>query len=256
MKSLSTRPLEHDPVAAGLPITRRSLLRSVCCGACQVALASSGAGAAETAARSGDQSCIRLTASGVALRKTTGDRQTDIALDKALQKIADRFNVAPSVGFYPDGGNPGSYVELVGNSEGVVAIGETFFRNVMDYDASGVSLLAVLAHLFGHIAQQKSGRFLEIWGNIATPRRAELHADYLSGYYLGTARRQGADANAFQLAGDRYKQVDAYDPRSPAVFATAAERIAASQQGFNLGFRDNRDIRFAVQEGASYVSTR
>jgi hypothetical protein len=58
------------------------------------------------------------------------------------------------------------------------------------------------------------------------------------------------------MAGEKYKQINSYAPRNASLFGAPAERVAASQQGFNVGYRDNRDIQFALREGASYVSNR
>jgi|SRR5882724_1385480 len=248
--------ISRAPEFGAIALSRRRVVGSACCLACESMVIWPTKSLAQSAStKSGEQSCIRLGTNTLALRKTTGNRDGDVALDQALKKIADKFGVSPQFGFYTEAGNPSAYVQLSTGSEGLVAVEENYFRKVMEYDASGVSFLAVVAHLFGHIVQQKSGKFIEIWGNLPFPRRVELHADYLAGFFLGSSRRKG-DPGSFQASGDKFKQIGTYDPRNITYFGTASERAGALQQGFNAGYSEDRDIQFAVRAGVDYVVTR
>jgi hypothetical protein len=189
------------------------------------------------------------------LQRTTGNPKMDIALDGALKKLADLFGVFPEFGFVDDGSSPNAWASPLPRGKGTVAFGITYYQKWMNYDPSGLSVLATLAHECGHIKQFFSGKYLEIEGDLSTSKRIELHADYMSGYYMGVLKRRNPDTS-FWKAGDKFRQIGSQDDKDPDFHGTPQERIAASQQGFNVGFFETRDANFAFQSGMDYVSRR
>jgi hypothetical protein len=188
------------------------------------------------------------------LVRTTGDRDMDYALDSALKRLADTLEVKPAFGFYDDGNSPNAFAYSMGEG-GTVAFGKNYFRKWMGFDPTGLCVVAVLAHEFGHIMQIKADDFEAIKGGLATTKRVELHADYMSGYYIGRLRKEHPEAS-FWKAGDQIRQIGDYDVKAPDHHGTPAERVAASQQGFNVGFFEGKDAHFAYQSGKDYVSIR
>lgn len=190
------------------------------------------------------------------IRRTTGDPQADIALDKAIKRLADAFEVYPGFAFFDDGGHPNAWAteaSLIPNTTYTVLFGENYYRKWLKYDPSGISVLSVIAHEFGHIMQYKSGLMAEIRGGQQTSKRVELHADYMAGYYVGILKRQNPTAS-FWKAGDKFRQIGTYDDKDPLFHGTPEERVAASQRGFSTGY-DGRAAKAAFQLGMSYVAT-
>ncbi len=260
--------------------TRRTLLASACSCACGVALLKSTAAIGQNRARDSSvpESCALeisdvetlrkrypwlgdLNAGEIrpgSMRRTTGDYDVDVALDKAIKRLADTFDVKPGFGFYDDGEAPNAWATQASVFPGTVhtvLFGQRYYETWINYDPSGVSVLAVIAHEFGHIMQFNSGLYQRIQGGLSTSKRIELHADYMAGYYVGLLKRRNPTAS-FWKAGDKFRQIGTYDDKNPNFHGTPEERVAASQQGFSVGFYDGRGAKIAFDLGVSYVDTR
>src|SRR5262245_51025962 len=74
------------------------------------------------------------------LLRTSGDGATDIALDRALQRLASAFGVMPGFGFDPVEPNNAwaSSRQMVPNTDGTVAFGTSYFKKWLNYDTSGI----------------------------------------------------------------------------------------------------------------------
>ena len=94
---------------------------------------------------------------GDPLRTGTGDRALDRALGHALTKISKMFGQNPAFGFFDDSSRPNAYAysgTIVQGTRGTVGFGRTLFRRLLGgFNDGGVSVMAVIAHEFGHIAQ-------------------------------------------------------------------------------------------------------
>jgi hypothetical protein len=191
------------------------------------------------------------------LVRSTGDRDVDVALDKAIKRLADTFGVYPGFAFFDDGDSPNAWAtteSLVPDRKHTVIFGLGYYRKWLQYDPSGVSVLSVIAHEFGHIMQYESGRYQQIKGDLPTSKRIELHADYMAGYYIGILKRKNPNAS-FWKAGDKFRRIGTYDEKNPDFHGTPHERVAASQQGFSVGFYDGRGAQVAFELGMGYVAT-
>ena len=190
-------------------------------------------------------------------RRTTGNPELDLALDHAIKRLADTFNAYPGFGFYDDSDWPNALAmprPLLPNTKYTVLFGERYFRKWMDYDPVGVTVLAVIAHEFGHVLQFASGKYDQIHGNIPTSKRIELHADFMAGFYLGLLKRQNPNAS-FWRAGDQFRQIGTYDDKDPNFHGTPEDRVAASNAGFRISFVERRSTQAAFDVGMEYVST-
>jgi hypothetical protein len=197
------------------------------------------------------------------LGRTTGNPELDQMLDLALKRLADTFQVYPGFGFYDDDDGPNAYAidnTLIPdfsrehpNSRGTVAFGKAYFKKWMDYDPSGISVIATLAHEFAHIMQFTSGMAAQIRGGLPNDKRNELHADFMAGYYIGRLKKDHPSAS-FWKAGDKFRQIGNYENKNPRFHGTPEERVNASQQGFRIGFESNTDAWSAFRIGVGYVS--
>jgi hypothetical protein len=95
------------------------------------------------------------------ITRTTGNRDIDVALDKAISRLSADFHVTPGFGFFDDSASPNAFAMDRGIFPGTsqtVLFGSTCYSQWMDYDPSGVTIIAVIAHEFGHVMQFASGR--------------------------------------------------------------------------------------------------
>jgi hypothetical protein len=123
--------------------------------------------------------------------RTTGDPAVDRELDRALGVVADLFGVNPAFGFY----DPAQY-QGTGEAEsrrmnawatqentdlagirGTVAFGWDLFRSeFFDHDQTGMTIVAIVAHEFGHILQGNRGYLDRLRSGY--PRKSEVNADF------------------------------------------------------------------------------
>jgi len=187
--------------------------------------------------------------------RTTGNQNLNRRLDAALQRLAKTFNVWPKVGFYDDGKQPNamaiSYIENGKPSYGVV-FGRNYFQKLFQYDPSGIAFLQTAAHEFGHVWMYKTGQLNKLLKGQPTVKRAELHADFLAGYYLGLRKRDNPKAS-FRGAGmKRWESGDRY-LREKQHHGTPKERLAAAEAGFRLGFLKNAAPNVAFNTATAHV---
>ena len=190
------------------------------------------------------------------MMRSTGHPDLDRSFDRALQRLAETFDVWPKVGFYDDSDAPNAmamrYV-VAGVHEFAVVFGRTYFKTLMAYDPSGITLLQTAAHEFAHVWVYQRGLFKTIRGGQPTVKRVELHADFLSGYYLGVRKRDNPDAS-FWAAGMRRWQSGDEQFRNEHHHGTPDDRLAAAEAGFKLGFLENRSAGEAFDAATRYVA--
>ncbi|MGI9423324.1 MAG: hypothetical protein ACR2PA_09025 [Hyphomicrobiaceae bacterium] len=187
--------------------------------------------------------------------RTTGRIDLNRQLDRALQRLAKTFDVWPQVGFYDDGDQPNAmavWFEEGGRRTYAVVFGRTYFQTLFKYDPSGISFLQTAAHEFGHIWMYKSGQLDTLLEGQSTVKRAELHADFLSGYYLGLRKRDNPQ-ESFRSAGmKRWESGDTFI-RDQDHHGTPQQRLAAAEAGFRLGFLENAPPAAAFAAATRYV---
>ena len=141
--------------------------------------------------------------------RSTGDSGLDRSFDRALQRLAETFEVWPKVGFYDDDDAPNAMAmryDVSGSIEFAVVFGRTYFKKLMSYDPSGITLLQTAAHEFAHVWVYRDGLFDKIRGGERTVRRVELHADFLAGYYLGVRKRDNPSASFWAAVMSRVQR--------------------------------------------------
>jgi hypothetical protein len=187
--------------------------------------------------------------------RTTGDSALDRDLDRALGIIADLFQVNPAFGFYDpsmfQGRDEGesAVMNAFANSDntdipgtrGTVAFGwDLFRRELYEFDNSGLTIMAVAAHEFGHILQGYRGYLPAI--RVGFPQKSEIHADFLAGYFLGVRKRR-IPSLRFQRAGDLFIRLGRVNEGNPTrSHGNARERLDAAEAGFRVAYVENKSL--------------
>jgi hypothetical protein len=187
-------------------------------------------------------------------------------LDNALQKLARVFALAPGFWLIDDSEAPNALAlppEAAASAKlytpgtpGTVLLGRTLFSNALTLDASGIAVIQICAHEFGHIAQFNSRSYLKILDDQPTVKRVELDADYLSGYYLGVLKKVHPEASFFNTGVQVFQSGDTLYT-NPTHHGTPDERIAAAETGFRLSCCEKMvSFQTAFDEGVRYVANK
>ena len=195
---------------------------------------------------------------GEQLITTTGDQALDRSLGRALVRLSDMFSERPGFGFVDDSDAPNAYATdqtQVPGTWGTVCFGQALFKDLMDrYQDQGLAVMAVAAHEFGHIAQFRSGVDARLLRYQPTVKRVELHADFLSGYFLGVRKRQRPSISVW-AAGHTLYRIGDYEFHNPNHHGTPDERVAAAETGFKLGYDDRVEFGEAFSWGVEHILT-
>lgn len=189
---------------------------------------------------------------------TTGNEHQNRMLGRALVRISRLFGERPGFGFMDDANHPNAFASddsRVPGTWGTIRFGRTLYDTLMQrYDDDGIAILAVIAHEFGHIAQFRRGVTDALNGGQRTVRRAELHADLLAGYYLGT--RKMADGRIrLRTAGIELFNIGDLDFNSRDHHGTPEQRVEAAEYGYQLA-QEHRSFDEAFRLGMDWVLTR
>jgi hypothetical protein len=184
----------------------------------------------------------------------SGDLTFDRALAETLVKISDAFSVLPGFAFSEriQLNAFASADKSLGRDDGSVVFGNSLYREIMGRrEHPEVGIVAVCAHEFAHIAQEKYNlpAVLVVNGRV---KRLELHADFIAGYFAGVRKRQSFEFPAAVFATTQYSFGDNNfgDPRH---HGTSEERGQAVVAGFDCAFRARESFATAMQTGVRYV---
>jgi hypothetical protein len=195
------------------------------------------------------------TYKGKLLKEHSDDPELDYALAQTLAQISDTFEVLPAFLYYDDSDSPNARATpraRMGRADGTVLFGQQYLKKKLAWpEHPDVAVTATCAHEFGHILQFKLGLEPILLAGQATQKRMELHADYLAGYYAGTLKLNNPDypAAVFAETRDGDLGVDRIGHHG-----TSKERAAAIVRGFEVAYRERRNLSDAVQIGINYVS--
>jgi hypothetical protein len=180
------------------------------------------------------------------------DREFDYALAQTLSGLTDAFHVLPGFAYYDDRAAENAYATTarrMGHADGTVLFGRRFLHTLLSQPADAdVAVAAICAHEFGHIAQFKYGLVDALLSGARTVKRAELHADFLAGYYAGLRRLQKPDYPVARFAAG-LSNLKSSKTAAPA-HGNARERASAIALGFQTSYRDRRSFAEAAQIGS------
>jgi hypothetical protein len=185
----------------------------------------------------------------------SSDREFDYALAQTLSGLTDAFDVLPGFAYYDDHAAENAYATTarrMGHADGTVLFGRHFLHTLLAQPADAdVAVAAICAHEFGHIAQFKYGLVDALLSGARTIKRAELHADFLAGYYAGLRKRQRPNYPVVQFAAglSNLKSGNA----GALAHGSARERASAIALGFQTSYRDRRSFAEAVRIGLDHV---
>jgi hypothetical protein len=187
----------------------------------------------------------------------SGDRELDYALAQTLSQVSDTLGVLPGFAYFDDSDHPNAYATdrmLMAKPDGTVLFERGLLKTLLARpEHPDVAVTAVCAHEFGHILQYKLGLRPIILAGQTTRKRLELHADYLAGYYAGALKLNNADYPAAVFATTQYLGGDSNVNRFQH-HGTRKERADAVVRGFEVAYRERRNLSDAVQIGVNYVS--
>ena len=199
---------------------------------------------------------VRFFGPGERLITTTGARMLDRSLGRALVRLSELFSERPGFGFADDSDGPNAYATdrtQVPGTWGTVCFGQALFKDLMErYQDKGWAVMAVAAHEFGHIAQFRSGVDGQLLKYQSTVKRVELHADFLSGYFLGVRKRQQPSIKV-RAAGDMLYRIGDYEFHNPNHHGTPDQRVMAAETGFKVGHDDRAEFGPAFSWGVEYI---
>ena len=186
----------------------------------------------------------------------TSDKSLNKAIGTTLTRISGLFDVYPGFGFYEDEEEPNAFATpktVIQGTKGTVAFGYTLLRNSLRTNPSGISIMGIIAHEFGHIVQYEQGIENRLKKGQSTVRLSELHADFLAGFYAGRRKLNFSDMDTDGL-GDTFLGIGDFNYKNPQHHGTPQERIAALTEGFKLGKRMEYNILDVVNKGIEVVS--
>jgi len=186
---------------------------------------------------------------------SSGDRETDHRLGRALLRLAKAFDVNPGCGFFDDRASPNALAVQqsdVPGTEGTVLFGQQLFREVMSRHDDGIAVLAIFAHEFGHIAQFHSGIQDTLRAGQRTIKLVELHADFLAGFYLAQRQAENPGLRLWS-AGDLIHGLGDNNFSNPGHHGTAEERAMAIEGGYRLGREAAPPFAKAMTAGGEFV---
>lgn len=247
----------ESPDFAFQSMTRRSVLRNI------------GLLAATTAcpfcrqAHAADEDIVLCATSGTidlqALRHrgTTGTPNLDTALALELNNQSKFFGYRPAFRLFEGPhqnamATPKIFAEAP-QAEGTILYHlETLKDNIALTHWGGAVVAGVIAHEFSHIYQFRTGKFKTWKETRHQVKYAELHADYLSAFYMGKKyKNEKIDIADYT---DRFFEMGDYDFSNATHHGTKEERYATVKAGFNLYLNtSNASVGYASDQAEKYI---
>ncbi len=188
--------------------------------------------------------------------ESSGDARFDRALGMLLADLAGRFQVRPGFGLYNDGTTPNALAleeSQLPNSRGTVLFGRQMLRHGLRDAHGDMFVMGICAHEFGHIVQFLSTYHTRLTRGHATSKLVELHADFLSGYYIGLRGVQYTSQELVTL-GRSWATLGDSAYTNQQHHGTAEERLQAIEAGFTFAReRPAFGIKEACEVGARYL---
>lgn len=186
---------------------------------------------------------------------TTGDPEFDRTFGRAIIRLSGFFGEQPAFGIVSGDQHDNAFAipdSMPGAGYGIVGFGSTMLEDLKSFDESGMAIMAIVAHEFGHVAQFRRDVMDELNDGQGNVRRSELHADYLTGCYLGWMKRNNPEISV-RLAGRFMEVIGDTDFSSEHHHGTPAERLLSVETGFALAKADDLSFENYFQRGKAFV---
>ena len=189
--------------------------------------------------------------------RQSGDPTFDYALAQTLARLTATLQVLPGFAYYDDHDGMNAFASSavrMHKADGTVLFGGRLLKRLMSgNDHPDVAVTAICAHEYGHILQFKRGLIPRLRAGQSTVKRAELHADFLAGYYAGRRKLEKRDYPAAVFAATQHAFGD-NQVNHPSHHGTPTERAAAIVEGFKAGYEQGRPLDDAIAAGMTYVA--
>ena len=175
------------------------------------------------------------------LRDSTGDAALDAAFVQEGKNLSKLFRINPAIHLLIDAEGPNAFAHPADTRPGYSRTVYFGFRLLGDElrKRRTVAVAGILAHEFGHILQFQHQDF-------APGKHAELHADFLAGWYLGK-KALAKPLNVEAFGRSLYEKGD-YAVWDPSHHGTPEERVSAMLAGFGS---THLNLRAAYSQGAA-----
>ena len=202
------------------------------------------------------QSRLGRTETVGAQLESSGDTRLDHSLGIILAELAGKFKVRPGFGYFDDRGSPNALAlpdSRLPSSEGTVLFGREMLSTQLKIPNGDMFIMGICAHEFAHIVQFFSGFYERLSKGQQTKKLVELHADFLSGYYMGSRKINYSPAELVSL-GRSWESIGDSSYTDPQHHGTSEERLQAVEQGFRFA-RDRPEfgVKAACEVGARYL---
>jgi hypothetical protein len=189
--------------------------------------------------------------------QTSGNTRLDRSLGVLLADLAAKFKVRPGFGYFDDRGSPNALAlpeSRLSASNGTVLFGREMMSTYLNNSHGDMFIMGICAHEFAHIVQFFSGYYERLSKGQQTKKFVELHADFLSGYYIGLRKINYTSAELVSL-GRTWESIGDSSYTDPQHHGTPEERLQAVENGYRFAReRPEFGIKGACEVGARYLN--
>lgn len=183
----------------------------------------------------------------------SGSKPFDDALVAELKSIHKLMPINPGFKFIKANNAFATTETVVDGTQGTVWIGLNFVNDLIKPADGGVSVAGVLAHECAHIFQffDPYSYYTKLTQKGVTSVLVELHADFLTGYYLGVMK--GLSPSKLSPMQTALLQMGTYNRKDPKFHGTGPMRAVAMERGY-FASQDNMKLHEAARLGEAYVA--
>ena len=190
------------------------------------------------------------TSAGAGLERKTGNAFVDSGFGRSRQFMVHAFGVNPAFAFLDDSQSPNAFAtpdNIIdwdrGNGSVLFGVRLLTEEIAADRQTWGSALSLIMAHEWAHIKQ------FYTTGQLSNPL-AELHADFLAGWWLGgfNLMTNGWGINPGSAGRSVFNKGD-FEFNSPIHHGTPQQRLSAMVAGYQLSVSSNPNVHQAFQAG-------
>jgi hypothetical protein len=176
---------------------------------------------------------------------STGSDRLDELLNKEFITLCNVFNINNFMHIY-EGNNASAIRERP-----IINVGKSMMLDELVKTNGTKSIIAILAHEFGHSIQYKNNMDVDVsWGG----KWCELHADYMAGWYMGMkqyfSNEKLSKEEFYKVVYSFYEKGDSNDPWH---HGTEYERSTAFLGGYYAATNKQFDLNTSYLKGQEYV---